>query len=135
MGELANCLKCDKVFVKITRSICPSCIEEEEKEFQLVYQFLKKRENRQATIPEIAEGTGVSEEQILAFVQAKRLNPAKFPNLHYSCSRCGNPIAAGAFCFNCQSELQSDLKKFEEIEKMNQKEERKRNRTYYTKGQ
>lgn len=44
MGELANCPKCGSLFVKTRlRSICDACYQEEEKAFETVYNFLRKR--------------------------------------------------------------------------------------------
>ena len=37
MGELDNCANCGKLFVKVTRNVCPDCVKEEEKKFQTVY--------------------------------------------------------------------------------------------------
>ncbi|MDX8044594.1 TIGR03826 family flagellar region protein [Gracilibacillus sp. S3-1-1] len=134
MAELANCIRCDKVFVKTTSSVCPECIKEEEKQFQIVYKFLKKRENRQATIPEIVEATGVKEDIILQFVRDNRLRTSHFPNLAYPCERCETPITKGKLCSNCQGELTSDLNYAAEVERVKQKNEAKVNeaKTYYT---
>ncbi|WP_208587466.1 TIGR03826 family flagellar region protein [Gracilibacillus suaedae] len=137
MGELANCARCDKVFVKITKSICPDCVKEDEKLFQIVYDFLKKRENRRATIPEIVEATGVKEDIILQFVKDKRLRSTQFPNISFPCERCGEPIASGKICENCQNELSSDLRYQQEIEQVkqrNEQHEKERTQTYYTRS-
>ncbi|WP_066192259.1 MULTISPECIES: TIGR03826 family flagellar region protein [Gracilibacillus] len=133
MGELANCIKCDKIFIKTNKTICPDCIQKEEKQFQLVYQFLKKRTNRQATIPEIAEGTGVEEKVILQFVQEKRLNPVHFPNLNYPCERCGQPIVTGTICTSCQTELKEDIQKHDDRKRLKEElEKAERKKTYFT---
>lgn len=135
MAELANCVRCDKVFVKISRAVCPDCVKEEEKQFEIVYNFLKKRENRQATIPEIVEATGVKEETILHFVKENRLRTTQFPNLSYPCERCGRQIARGKICESCNNELNSDLRyeqKIEQIKRRNEQEKKERDKTYYT---
>ncbi|MGP4040735.1 TIGR03826 family flagellar region protein [Gracilibacillus sp. D59] len=137
MGELANCARCDKVFVQTTNSICPDCIKEDEKQFQIVYDFLKKRENRQATIPEIVEATEVKEDIILQFVKENRLRSSQFPNLSFPCERCGEPIASGKVCENCKNELSSDLRYQQEIEQVkrrNEQEEKQKAQTYYTRS-
>ncbi len=137
MGELANCARCDKVFVKTTKSICPDCVKEEEKQFQIVYNFLKKRENRQATIPEIVEATEVKEEIILQFVKDNRLRSSQFPNLSFPCERCGEPIASGKICERCKNDLSSDLRHQQEVEQVkrrNEKEEKQKAQTYYTRS-
>lgn len=123
MAELANCKRCGDVFVTSFRDICQKCYKEEETAFQTVYRFLKERKNREATIIEIVEATGIEEELIIKFVKEKRLTPKLFPNLAYSCDRCGKDITTGTICSACTEELKQDLFKFEEEER--QKIERK----------
>lgn len=134
MGELANCVKCDSLFVKVTRPICRDCIKEEDRLFNIVYDFLKKRENRKATIPEIVKATDVKEEMILQFVRDRRLRIAQFPHLSYPCERCGEPIASGKLCENCSNEIASELRHQEEIEQVRKRneEKKKHSQTYYT---
>mgnify|MGYP001174086194 FL=1 len=135
MGELANCMNCNEVFVKTVRDICQKCYEAEEEAFEIVYRFLTKRKNRQATIMEIVEATGVEEDLIIKFVKEKRLRAADFPNLNYPCEKCGQPITTGRICEQCSSEMIKELKFQEEIEQqINQrkKAERDRENVYYS---
>ena len=122
MAELANCINCGAVFVKNIRDICRNCYEEEEKAFETVYQFLLPRKNRQATIIDIVDATGVKEKLIIKFMKEKRLRTSDFPMLAYGCDRCGKNITTGNLCTNCSTELRGELNKFEE------EKERKRNR-------
>ncbi|SDC38116.1 flagellar operon protein TIGR03826 [Pelagirhabdus alkalitolerans] len=134
MGELENCPRCGQLFVKTMRNVCQDCYKEEEEKFQIVYEFMKKRVNRQATIPEIVEGTGVEKDIIIKFVKEKRLRSTQFPNLTYPCERCGTEIADGKLCDACSKDLTHDLKQQEElsaIEKRKQEEERAKQRTYF----
>lgn len=71
MGELANCERCNRVFVKQFRDICNECYKKEEEDFRRVYNFLRKRENRTATIGQIVEVTGVDETLIQKFIREK----------------------------------------------------------------
>ncbi|TRM10237.1 hypothetical protein FH966_00065 [Lentibacillus cibarius] len=113
MGELANCSRCGTVFVKTARDICPSCYKEEEQAFQVVYRFLRKRENREATMNEIIKATGVEEALIIKFVKTGRLRTSEFPKLAYPCERCGVAIVRGRFCASCIEQLKNDLKHHE----------------------
>ncbi|WP_017470762.1 TIGR03826 family flagellar region protein [Amphibacillus jilinensis] len=134
MGELENCVNCGKLFVRLSRPVCQDCYKEEEEKFQIVYEFMKKRENRQATVLEIVEGTGVEEELIIKFVRENRLRASQFPNLTYPCDRCGQQIKEGKLCSDCSTDLSKDLKKQEEIETLKERqkaEERERQRTYF----
>lgn len=134
MAELANCARCSEVFVKGTRAICPRCYREEEKAFETVDQFLRERKNREATLLEIVEATGVEEEQIISFIKRKRLLPSQFPNLGYPCEKCDTPITSGKLCTDCSKSI---LKAWERHEKMEQRQKEreeavnKRSRVYY----
>ena len=41
------------------RDICEVCYKEEEKQFENVYKYMRKRENRAATMEQIVEATDV----------------------------------------------------------------------------
>lgn len=134
MGELDNCTNCGNLFVRLNRSICQDCFKEEEKKFQTVYEFMKKRVNRQATIPEITEATGVEEELIIKFVKEKRLRAAQFPNLTYPCEKCGAEINDGKLCSDCSAAFSADLKHQSELERINKENQAKKEKvanTYY----
>src|SRR5690625_303533 len=105
MGELANCENCNAVFVKTVRNICQECFNEEEKAFEIVYRFLMRRKNRQATIMEIVDATGVEENLIIKFIKEKRLRTTQFPNLSYPCEKCGKPINTGKLCNDCSDDM------------------------------
>ncbi|WP_371069784.1 TIGR03826 family flagellar region protein [Sediminibacillus sp. JSM 1682029] len=134
MGELMNCPRCGTLFVSGVRSICQDCYKEEERAYTTVYDFLRPRKNRQATIPEIVEATGVDEEIIFKFVKERRLRASQFPNLTYPCERCSTKISEGKLCHSCQTEMKSDLdeqKKLVEIAERNKQNVNETN-TYYT---
>lgn len=133
MGELANCSRCNAVFVKTSRDICPNCYREEEEAFQKVYRFLSKRENREATMAEIVKATGVEEELIIKFIRMNRLEMSRFPKLAYPCERCGVDIVTGKLCEECSQEI---IAEFEQHEKLDQRLQQERERrgvtTYYS---
>ena len=81
--------------------------------YETVYRFLRKRENRAATIERIVEATGVEEDLLHKWVRKGRLQPALFPNLGYPCDNCGHLTTVGKLCEACQGKLKSDLKTFE----------------------
>ncbi|MBT2216096.1 hypothetical protein KK120_09710 [Virgibacillus dakarensis] len=135
MAELANCSRCGAVFVKSIRDICQNCYKEEEKAFETVYQFLRIRKNREATLLEIVKATGVEEELIIKFIKDKRLRTSQFPKLAYPCDKCGTAIISGKLCATCSQELLNDLEKQEEMERREvERKERldKQESIYYT---
>lgn len=134
MGELANCMNCDAVFVKNIREICQKCFEAEEKAFEIVYRFLVKRQNREATMDDIANETGVERELIVKFIKEKRLRISQFPKLSYPCDRCGNNIITGNLCHTCTQTFRKELIKHEEMTKLDQQREQEKNKkhVYYS---
>lgn len=109
MGELANCAQCDQLFYKSLRNICKNCYDEEENAFKKVKDFLRLRKNREATILEVEEETGVNGKLITKFIKEKRLLTSQFPKLAYPCERCGENILSGKICSTCSKELLRDL--------------------------
>jgi len=103
--KLTNCSNCGVVFAKNVIDVCPSCYQEEEKAFSLVYAFLRKQKNRTAVLTEIVEATGVSEKLIIKFLKANRLRTSEFPHLKYPCESCGEPISEKKLCQNCSSQI------------------------------
>ncbi|WP_409302843.1 TIGR03826 family flagellar region protein [Peribacillus sp. SCS-155] len=131
MMELSNCPNCDALFVRNQfRDVCDACYKEEEKAFETVYQFIRKRENRTATIDHVVEGTGVDEGLIIKFVRKGRLRTSQFPNLGVPCEKCGNISRDGRLCNSCSGDLQTELKKVENIQKIRQ-EEKEKKATYF----
>ncbi|TSI07333.1 TIGR03826 family flagellar region protein [Lysinibacillus sp. BW-2-10] len=114
MAEVRNCSQCGEFFNYTgVRDICYKCAQNEEEMYQVVYKFLRKRENRAATLERIVEATGVDETLIHRWVRKGRLHPATFPNLGYPCDNCGHITNTGKLCSKCQDEIKSDLRTFE----------------------
>ncbi|RHW39941.1 hypothetical protein D1B33_03590 [Lysinibacillus yapensis] len=114
MAELRNCPSCGEFFNYTgVRDVCYNCVQKEEELYQIVYKFLRKRENRAATVERIVEATGVQEELLYKWVRKNRLQPAMFPNLGYPCDNCGRLTTKGKLCDQCADELKSDLRTFE----------------------
>ncbi|MFD1067700.1 TIGR03826 family flagellar region protein [Oceanobacillus locisalsi] len=136
MAELANCERCNRVFVKQFREICDTCYKKEEDDFKTVYTFLRKRENRTATIGQIVAATDVDEHLLHKFIREKRLQPSQFPNISYPCERCGGPITEGNICEDCQTQLKEDLVQHEAEESIQEKAlNEAKETTYYAKGE
>ncbi|WP_077619702.1 TIGR03826 family flagellar region protein [Bacillus sinesaloumensis] len=134
MGELMNCPNCGGLFVKTNlRDVCEKCYKEEQMAFETVYTFIRKRENRTATILEASQGTGVDEELIIKFIRTGKLKLAQFPNLGYPCQKCSTLIREGNLCDDCAKELRTELSTFEkEEERLKELREREK-RTYFVK--
>lgn len=132
MQQLDNCSRCGRLYVRNYSGICDVCRKEEDQLFDKVYQFIKKRQNRTASMLQIVEATGVPEETIMRFVKEGRLKPTQFPNLGYPCESCGTIIQTGKLCVNCAGKLESDLKLYEYEEERKRQIKEREKRTYFT---
>ncbi|WP_226678963.1 TIGR03826 family flagellar region protein [Mesobacillus jeotgali] len=109
--DLQNCQKCDSLYVKNKfRDVCEKCWKEEEAAYDTVSKYMRKRENRAATVVQVVEATGVSEDLILKFIKAGRFQLTQFPNFGYPCDKCGAVIREGRICTSCAGELMADLR-------------------------
>ncbi|WP_102344861.1 TIGR03826 family flagellar region protein [Bacillus sp. Marseille-P3661] len=134
MADLANCSKCGRLYIQNLHGICDVCRKEEDKLFDTVYQYIRKRENRTATTAQITKDTGVPEEVIMRFVKEGRIRTTQFPNLGYRCERCGTLIKKGKICDDCTNSIQSDLRlhDLEEENKRKRLADEKKAHTYYS---
>ncbi len=114
MSELKDCPTCGEFFNYTgIRDVCAKCSAEEEKMYEIVYRFLRKRENRAANIERIVEATGVTETLLHKWVRKGRLQPTLFPNVGYPCDNCGKVTNTGKLCDNCKNQITNDLKTFD----------------------
>ncbi|SFF67911.1 flagellar operon protein TIGR03826 [Halobacillus alkaliphilus] len=132
MGNLANCPRCSALFLSGSVTVCNQCRNKEEQNYQKVYEFMRKKQNRMASVAEIEVATRVSEKQIREFVKQKRLHPAQFPNISYPCEKCERPIQDGRICERCKQEITKGLKRHESNKVLDSKKNFKEKRTYYS---
>lgn len=105
--NLGNCPRCGKLFAKNFRDICPACVKDIEREYELCLEYL--RAEKTATIQEVSEATDVSIRQITKFIREGRISIANNPNMMYPCEVCGVLIREGNMCDSCRSRLARDL--------------------------
>lgn len=114
VGEILNCPECGKVFVQTaTRMVCDSCYREDLKKLDKVLNFLKKRTNREASLEEVEEGTGIAIEIIERFIKTGKIRINSFPNLTYPCKQCGAGIREGSLCAVCLDNLSGKVQRSE----------------------
>lgn len=104
--ELRNCPRCGSLFASTGKNLCPACLAEDEKEYDLLRAFLK--DNPRASLEDTAEATGVKPERILKFLRDGRIVAAQ-DAAWLECERCGKPIVAGRFCPECAKKLRQEL--------------------------
>lgn len=132
MAELSNCTYCGKVYVRTTFAICPTCRTKQDEKYERVYEFIRKQENREATVNEVHTATEVEEKLIYNWIKEGRLKTAGFMNLGYPCKSCSKPIQSGTLCESCGNRLQSELQTLTDQSK--RAEEDNKSATYFTKG-
>lgn len=130
-AKLDNCRRCDALFLRGIKDVCPKCVVEIEKDYELVSKFLRKRDNKGSTIYQVSEATGVDVKQIIRFIKEGRISIENAPNFGYPCDNCGTMIRSGNICENCQSDLKREIEQQLELDKRLAEEERKRNNMGY----
>jgi len=131
LGEVRTCPSCGEFFNYVgVRDVCYKCAQKEEEMYQIVYRFLRKRENRAATVERIVEATGVDKELLYKWVRKGRLHPAVFPNLGYPCDNCGRLTTTGKLCERCAKELKNDLRAFEAAKEFRENIQKSERATY-----
>lgn len=126
MLNVANCPRCGKLFNRGIKDVCPSCVQEVEKQYEKCYRYL--RENRKASLQELSDATEVPIRQITKFIREGRISMADNPNLGYPCESCGSPIREGVVCESCRGKLSRDFANVshaEELERRKEEERRK----------
>ncbi|MGG1634786.1 TIGR03826 family flagellar region protein [Paenibacillus sp. FSL K6-3182] len=112
--NLDNCPRCGKLFAKNFRDVCPACMREIDKEYELCANYL--REFRGSIITEVSDATGVSIKQITKFIREGRISIMNAPNMSYPCESCGTLIRDNQLCDNCRNRIEKDKKQmFQDI--------------------
>lgn len=134
-ADIRNCPSCGDLFNYTgIRETCVKCAQKEEKVFEEVYRFLRRRENRAASIERIVEKTGVDTDLLHKWVRDGRLQPTLFPNLGYPCDKCGKLTQSGKLCESCTEALQQDLKQFEAAQEFRENIKKSEEQTYFTRN-
>lgn len=135
MAEVRQCPRCHALFnYNGLRDICATCAQKEEKLYDEVYRFLRRRENRAATVEQIEEQLGVDRQMLYDWVRKGRLQTAQFPGLGYPCDRCGALTQSGKVCEDCQKELENDLTRIQTIEEVRESLRESEHATYHRRG-
>lgn len=109
MPEVKNCPECGDLFLQHLRTICNACYKAKEDSYEVVYNYMKRRENRQATLFEVHEKTGVAEERIIHYIREGRIQVVGLPNFSYPCEICERPVQDGRVCSSCRKEFKEEL--------------------------
>lgn len=100
--QFKRCKTCGRIFQSIHGNECPECIDERERKFQLVKDYLY--EHPGAFMEEIVEETKVDPKLVLRFLKEGRLEMLNSAGL-LTCEKCGAPITSGTMCQKCKDKL------------------------------
>lgn len=135
--NIDHCTRCGELYQKNLKELCQNCLRDLDKKYETIYRYVRKKENRKATMEEIEEATGVDKEDIYRIVRLGKINLEQFPSLGYPCETvgCSNKVTKGRLCSACLESIKGDLKQME-LEKQRElkkkEEERERYQTYQT---
>jgi uncharacterized C2H2 Zn-finger protein len=109
-----HCPRCGKVYQKNLRNMCQECTKSYDNLLNACHAYL--RDHRKATTEELSEATGVTDQQLMAYIKDSRLPLYSYPNLTYPCSSCGCRIRQHNLCLNCRSRITDDINRMKEQE-------------------
>lgn len=104
--KIIVCKQCGKLFQTLGSSNCPACVEEMDKAFKTVKDYLF--DHRDATVVDVVTDTGVPEKYVLSFLKEGRLNVENSEDM-LKCEDCGRPISSGRYCIDCRNRLANVL--------------------------
>lgn len=104
--NIKNCEKCGKIFNYIGRNTCPECMEGEEKEFEVVRNYIKKHPG--CNMQEVTENTEVTPDKVLSFLREGRITGGVDSD-ELKCSSCGRTIPYGKLCQECQTNMGKEI--------------------------
>jgi flagellar operon protein (TIGR03826 family) len=102
-----NCPRCGRVFTKIKSPVCPACVKEDDKVFEVVREYVK--ENPDQSINEVSEQTEVPVKRIIQYIRDGRLEVSSGISADVGCAQCGKPIVSGRYCSKCALNIKTDL--------------------------
>ncbi len=105
--ELRNCIRCGKVFMYVSKRVCPACQKEMDELFEQVRVFVKAHPG--ATVAEISAALDIEEQLVNEFVREGRFDVVT-EALTVFCERCGKPIHRGRLCEQCAVSLDQEIR-------------------------
>ena len=109
--NIMQCTFCKKPFQSLGRKICPDCLEQIDKDFLVVRDYIY--DNKQTDIDTVSDETGVSKQIILYLLREGRLilDDPKGGGSALTCELCKKPINSGKLCKGCMENVASTMQK------------------------
>lgn len=112
-NNLISCRVCGVIMVKIAKDICPKCFQKEEELFGKIKNFL--RANPGASLAQVAEYCGCTEDAVHAFIKSGRLERVGLRRIAHQCELCNTTIYEGVMCAECKKKLKDQVKQLKSI--------------------
>ena len=108
--NIVQCTFCKKPFASIGGKICPACLEQIDKDFITVRDYIY--EHKHSNIDRIAEETEVKKQIIMHLLKEGRLtlDDAAGGGVLF-CEVCKKPINTGRMCKDCKDKFASKMQK------------------------
>jgi len=109
--NIMQCQFCKKPFQSIGRRICPDCLEQVDRGFVTVRDYLY--DHKHADIDTVCEDTGVSKHIILHLLKEGRLtlgDESDGAGVLF-CEMCKKPISSGRLCSSCKDKVTGTMQK------------------------
>lgn len=108
--DVRNCKRCGKIFTYRGFPVCQECINEDERDFKEVRDYLDDHPG--ASTMEVSAQTGIDVKTITRFLREGRLEAEGITlvDSDLSCEKCGKPIGSGRYCDDCLKKIQAELK-------------------------
>jgi ribosomal protein L32 len=110
--NIIQCQFCKKPFASLRGRVCPACLEQIDKDFIKVRDYIY--DHKQTNIDIVAEETEVSKQIILYLLKEGRLiidSPDGDGGGILQCEMCKKSISTGRLCKDCTGKVASTLDK------------------------
>ena len=109
--NILQCKFCNRPFQSLGRRICPDCLEQIDRDFITVRDYIY--ENKVTDMDTVSEKTGVSKQIILHLLKEGRLemDDTRGGGGPLVCEVCRKPITTGRMCKDCMAKVSSTMQK------------------------
>lgn len=108
MVTILQCKFCNKPFQSIGSKICPNCLDQIDKDFVTIRDYLYDHTG-QFDLDAVCEATDVQKNVVLHLINESRLILSTPQGAAFACSVCHKPIASGTMCDECRNSLSTTL--------------------------
>lgn len=105
--DVRQCRQCRKLFQYRGNPMCPNCLEELDKLFNKVRNYIY--DNPSSGMDEICAETGADDATISMWLREGRLILSMDNAALLKCEGCGEPIRSGRFCEICAKSMKDRL--------------------------